>query len=71
MTVSIPSAPAAELLDARAAAALLGCSARHLKRLADAGDAPPPRKLGRLVRWARRDLESWIAAGCRRKGGVA
>jgi len=60
----IDASPAVELLDARAAAALLSISARHLIRLADAGDAPAPRRLGRSVRWSRRELLDWTAAGC-------
>ena len=55
---------AAELLDVRAVAALLDCSPRHVYRLADAGRMPPPVKLGALVRWARRGIETWIAEGC-------
>lgn len=45
-------------------AALLGCSARHVYRLADMGRMPRPVKLGALVRWPRAVIESWIAAGC-------
>ena len=55
----------AELLDVRAVAALLGCSARHIYRLADAGRMPRPVKLGQLVRWRRGELEQWVADGCR------
>lgn len=61
---AVASAPAAELLDARAAAILMGCSARHLRRLTDSGDAPTPRQLGRLVRYVRSELLAWIGAGC-------
>lgn len=64
MTVSAPESATAELLDVRAVATLCGCSARHVARLADAGDMPAPRKLGRLLRWARRELTAWVAAGC-------
>jgi excisionase family DNA binding protein len=52
------------LLDVRAAAALLGCSPRHVYRLADAGRMPPPVRLGALVRWRRADLDVWLAEGC-------
>jgi excisionase family DNA binding protein len=55
----------AALLDVRAVAALLGCSTRHVYRLADAGAMPPPRRLGALVRWSREELLDWIADGCR------
>ena len=55
-----------ELLDVRAVATLLDCSARHVYRLADAGRMPQPVKLGALVRWRRKDLSDWIDAGCPR-----
>jgi len=54
----------AVLLDVRAVAALLGCSPRHVYRLADAGRMPRPVKIGRLVRWCRPALQIWIADGC-------
>jgi excisionase family DNA binding protein len=73
-----PQSPAnaAELLDVRAVAALLGCSTRHVKRLADAGKLPSPLKLGRLKRWPRRAIRQWLDDGCPRvrtvrAGGVA
>jgi excisionase family DNA binding protein len=56
-------APAA-LLDVRAVAALLGCSVRHVYRLADAGKMPPPVRLGTLVRWSRAVVLDWVAQGC-------
>ncbi len=52
------------LLDVRAVASLLSCSARHIYRLSDAGRMPPPRKLGALVRWSAREIADWIEAGC-------
>ncbi len=54
----------AELLDVRAAAVLLGCSPRHVYRLADAGKMPAPVRLGSLVRWNRSALLTWISEGC-------
>jgi excisionase family DNA binding protein len=62
---TMPEPSAAQLLDVRAVAALLNCSPRHVYRLADAGKMPPPLKLGALVRWNRRVVEDWIAAGCK------
>ena len=52
----------------------LGCSTRHVYRLADSGRMPRPIKLGSLVRWPRAVIEQWIADGCpnvrnARKGG--
>ena len=65
------------LLTVRQVAAMLGCSARHVYRLADRGAMPRPTKLGDvLVRWRRIEIESWLAAGCPRvrtvsaRGGV-
>jgi len=59
-------APAAvpELLDAQEVANLLQCSARHVLRLASDGRAPPPIRIGNLVRWSRAAITSWIDAGC-------
>src|SRR5262245_51964278 len=62
-TAAAPSTDPA-LLDVRAVAALLGCSARHIYRLADGGRMPAPIRLGVLVRWSRQTIEEWIAAGC-------
>jgi excisionase family DNA binding protein len=61
-----------ELLDVEAVARLCGCSAPHVRRLADAGRMPAPVKVGALVRWNRRAMEAWIAGGCLRttKGGA-
>ena len=45
-------------------AARLGCSWRHVLRMADRGAAPFGVKLGSLRRWPADELEAWIAAGC-------
>jgi excisionase family DNA binding protein len=55
----------AALLDVKAVAALLGCSPRHIYRLADAGHMPPPVRLGALVRWRRQEIDAWLAGGCK------
>jgi excisionase family DNA binding protein len=52
------------LIDVRAVAELLGCSDRHVYRLADNGRMPKPRKLGALCRWSRAEIDAWIAGGC-------
>ena len=62
------------LIDIEAVAKMLGVSSRHCLRLAEAGKMPPGRKLGRLRRWSRDEIEAWCAAGCpscraARKGG--
>ena len=59
-----PDRAPAELLDVRAVADMLGASIRHVYRLSDAGRMPAPVKLGALVRWPRRIVLDWIAAGC-------
>jgi excisionase family DNA binding protein len=56
--------PAAALLDVRAVAALLDCSAQHVRRLADAGRMPRALRVGSLLRWRRVDLDAWLVAGC-------
>jgi predicted DNA-binding transcriptional regulator AlpA len=68
-----PPAPVA-MLDCESFAELLGVSARHVRRLVDAGKCPPPVKLGACVRWPRPVVETWIADNCppcrRRQGGA-
>lgn len=63
----------ARLLDVGAVAEMLGVSARHVYRLADAGKMPRPVKLGAAVRFDREVIERWIESGCEvvdsRKGG--
>jgi excisionase family DNA binding protein len=54
-----------DLFDVNAVARKLGCSTRHVRRMADGGLMPPPIKLGALVRWRRQDLDTWIAGGCK------
>ena len=54
------------LLTVKQVAAMLGCSARHVYRLADRGAMPRPTKLGDvLVRWNRTEIEQWVSDGCR------
>ena len=56
-------------IDADACANRYGISRRHWMRLVDAGKAPQPVRLGRLVRWpistGNSSLEAWEANGCR------
>ena len=54
----------AALLDVRAVAALLSCSARHVIRLSNAGRMPAPIRLGTLLRWSRATIEQWVADAC-------
>lgn len=60
------SAPTSDLASIRTVAAMLGCSVRHVRRLADSGRMPAPVRLGALIRWRRADVEQWIASGCPR-----
>jgi excisionase family DNA binding protein len=60
---AVPELPA--LLDVRAVARLLDCSARHVYRLADSGRMPSSVHIGALVRWPRQTVLDWIAGGCK------
>jgi excisionase family DNA binding protein len=62
---SAPDVSTAPLLDVKAVARLLGCSTRHVYRLADGGLMPPPVRLGALVRWRQQGIDAWIAGGCK------
>ncbi|MBX9626954.1 MAG: helix-turn-helix domain-containing protein [Gemmataceae bacterium] len=66
MATMAETKPAAEpaMLDVKGVAGLLGCSPRHVTRLAESGAMPGPVKLGALVRWDRAGLAKWMAAGC-------
>jgi predicted DNA-binding transcriptional regulator AlpA len=63
---SKPDEPQSELVDVNAVAALIGASARTVRRLADWGRMPRPISLGRMVRWQRSVIEEWIREGCPR-----
>jgi excisionase family DNA binding protein len=52
-------------------AGLLQCSTRHVWRLHDGGQLPPAVRIGRLVRWPRSLIQSWIADGCPRARKVS
>ena len=45
-------------------AEMLGCSERHVQRLADGGKMPQSVKVGRLTRWKRDSVVAWIDQGC-------
>jgi predicted DNA-binding transcriptional regulator AlpA len=53
-----------QLLDVQAVAAMLGCSSRHVYRLADGGKMPRPVKIGALCRWPLASIQSWIDQSC-------
>lgn len=58
------SVASAELLDVRAVAVLLDCSARHVYRMSDGGRMPGSIHFGGLRKWRREELLSWITSGC-------
>lgn len=60
------SLPEPDLLSMKETAAKLDCSTRHVRRLADAGKAPRPIRLGASIKWRRSELDAWIADGCPR-----
>lgn len=51
-----------ELLDTKAAAALVHLSPVTLERFRLTGEGPRFAKLGKAVRYRRSDLEEWVAA---------
>ena len=64
VSVHVEEAPAKRLLDAKAAANMCGVSRSHFLSMHNSGRIPLPVRLGRAVRWDRRELDSWISAGC-------
>ncbi len=56
------------LIDVHAVAGLLGCSPRHVWRMADSGRMPRPYKIGALCRWDRAAIEEWVRQGCPEPG---
>ena len=57
--------PSRRLIDARQVARMLGCSWRTVLRLADGGKIPWGIKLGGLRRWDVKQIEDFIAGGCK------
>lgn len=50
-------------LTAGEVAELFGISRAHVWKLHSSGRMPTPIRLGRAVRWDRKSLEAWLAAG--------
>lgn len=50
-------------LSAEEVADALGISRAHVWKLHSIGKLPRPVRLGRVVRWDRKILEAWLAAG--------
>ena len=56
----------AVLVDVTEVARMLGVCKQHVRRLADSGRMPAPRRLGQLVRWSKAEILKWCADGCPR-----
>ena len=52
------------LIDIGQVAAMLKCSERHIRRMAERGALPQPVRLGSLLRWNEKEISEWIADGC-------
>ena len=52
------------LFDANGAARVCAMSRTAWYKRMACGQVPRPVRIGGLVRWRRRELEDWIAAGC-------
>ena len=64
-----PGLPGARRLgDVKDLAGLLHVSQKTIRRLTDAGKIPGAIRIGRLLRFDLVLINSWIAAGCPRKG---
>ena len=65
-----PPHDAAALLDVVSVAALLSCSTRTVRRMADSGQMPRPVRISSLVRWRAESgnpttgIRDWLQAGC-------
>lgn len=57
------------LVDAPAAASMVGVSRRWWAELVRTGLAPAPIRLGRRSLWSRAALEQWAAVGCPARSG--
>ena len=49
-----------KLLSIKHVAKLLGVSEKTVQRMRDAGKLPPPKKLGRLIRWRYSDIQKFV-----------
>ena len=63
-TKDSPRPPEQLALTAGDVADLLGVSERHVWKLHATGGLPCPIRLGRCVRWRRRELLAWLDADC-------
>lgn len=56
----------AALLTLPQVAGMVSMGERTFRRLVDSGAAPTPVRINRMVRWEKKKVEAWIAAGCPR-----
>lgn len=54
----------AALITDKEVAIMLGRSAASIHRDYREGRIPPPRRIGRSIRWVRVEIERWVADGC-------
>jgi len=59
------SAREADLLSVKELARRLGVGERSIHRWHDAGVLPRAVRIGRLLRWKRTDIDSWLRDDCR------
>jgi excisionase family DNA binding protein len=64
MSDTTTTAPAPRLGNVKDAAALLGCSVKHVRRLIDMRRLPGVIRLGRLLRVDLVVLNKWVDQGC-------
>jgi predicted DNA-binding transcriptional regulator AlpA len=53
------------LWDTEEVAQFLGCSTKHVTRLANEGLMPRPVKLRGMVRWPKHVIQAWLEGGCK------
>ena len=63
-TASLPQPVEKACYSADVLTRVLDISLRHVWRLNDAGKLPASIRLGKLVRWPKRSIDEWLAAGC-------
>ena len=61
MHVPTPATDQPVLLSSADLSRMLGISRRHVCRLRDTGRLPAPIRLGKLIRWRKVTIETWLA----------
>lgn len=60
MHVPTPATEQPVLLSSADLSRMLGISRRHVCRLRDSGRLPTPIRLGKLIRWRKVTIETWL-----------